>query len=71
MLIPDWLLKLTFRVEYSPNCSLPFLVRLVGKGRGMIDGLPYIGDKTDDALGFGATIEEAAEAARDAREGAK
>lgn len=41
--VPDWLLQKTFRIEYNPGCLSPFLVRLVGKGRGRIDGLPYMG----------------------------
>ena len=64
--IPDWLEKETFAVQYNPNCPNAYLVRMVGKGRGGIDLLPYASllegeNLTRDALGFGETIAEAAE----------
>lgn len=61
--------KLTFAVQHNPNCPSPFLVRLVGHGRAVIDLKPYAGfclhrsTLTNDILGFGKTLEEAAEAA--------
>lgn len=53
--VPEWLKKKTFRVEYSPNCPSPYLVRLVGKGKYRITG-----DKTD-ACGYGKTLQQAAD----------
>lgn len=75
MEIPQWLLKETFGVQYNPNCPKPFLVRMVGKP-GYLDWKPYISwrdenepcDLTRDALGFGLTLEEAANAAKKHRE---
>ena len=64
--VPKWLAAKTFRVEYSPNCANPWLIRLVGYGQGHIDGRPYapmgLGTlkPTGDALGFGATFALAA-----------
>lgn len=52
--VPKWLKDCTCRIEYSPNCPIPFLVRLVGKGNGQIRG------DTRDAIGYGQTIVEAA-----------
>lgn len=66
--IPPWLLEKTFVIQHNPNCPKPFLVRLVCPGTGKLDLLPYyaIGNEqiTKDALGFGHSVEEAAEAAR-------
>ncbi len=58
MAVPEWLSAQTYRIEYNLNCPSPFLVRLVAKGRGRI----YGDDK--DALGYGKTLSEAAEAAK-------
>lgn len=69
-MIPEWLKKETFAVQHNPNCPSPYLVRLIGKGAGLLDLKPYFllgkpkpGELTRDALGFGKTLEEAAEAA--------
>jgi len=51
--------ELTYWVQHSPNCSMSFLVRLVGKGQSYIDGKYY--DQTKDILGFGRTFDEAAQ----------
>lgn len=68
MTAPEWLSKRTFVIEHNPNCPMPFLVRLPGKNKGVIDKLPYggLGDitLTKDILGFGKTLREAADAAR-------
>lgn len=56
--IMDQLNELTYRVEHNPNCPLPFLVRLVGKNGGRIDGGPI--KKTKDILGYGGTLVDAA-----------
>ena len=53
----DELNKLTYAVQHNPNCSDPFLVRLVGCAF-MLDLLPY--HETKDVLGFGKTLIEAA-----------
>lgn len=50
--------KVTYVIEYSPNCPMKYLVRLVAPGTGCIDKLPP--DLTRDALGYGRTLEEAA-----------
>lgn len=57
MKIPDLLKEQTFQVEHNPNCPSPFKVRLVQYGRGCIDGTEL------DAIGYGKTLEEAAERA--------
>jgi hypothetical protein len=60
--IPEWLLKRTFAVQYNPNCNMPFCVRLVRPSTGMLDFLtPEI---THDQIGFGKTLEQAADEAR-------
>jgi hypothetical protein len=56
--VPEWLLQLTFCIEYSPNCNMRWLVRLVGYGRGKIDRKSL--GETKDACGCANTIEEAA-----------
>ncbi len=61
MEILERLNKETYVVEHSPNCPSPFLVRLVGPESGVIDKKYY--DETKDILGFGKTLEEAAQAA--------
>ncbi len=64
--VPKWLAAKTFQAEYSPNCASPWLVRLVGYGRGCIDGQPYAPmglcneAPTNDALGFGHSFAGAA-----------
>jgi hypothetical protein len=62
---PEWLLDKTFCVEYSPNCVRRWLMRLPGKSA-VIDKRQYIfkDGMTGDAIGFGPTLEEAANAAR-------
>lgn len=70
--VPVELLSRTFQVEHNPNCPSPWLVRLPG-ARGYIDKKPYgqvVGfgvvvsnHETQDALGFGKTLAEAARAA--------
>lgn len=64
--IPAWLLLKTFHVQYSPNCPKQWLVRLIRRGQAKLDGLPYFGSPppTNDACGFGNSLEEAAENAR-------
>jgi hypothetical protein len=56
----------TYVVEHSPRCPKPYLVRLVGAEKGCIDKLPRW--KTADALGYGQTLDEAAEKAFEAQE---
>lgn len=63
---PEWLLRETFAVQYSPNCPKRFLVRLCGKNAGGLDMKWY--DETRDAYGFGDTIAEAANEAKARRE---
>ena len=78
---PAWLLEETFVVQHNPNCPSAFLVRLPGHGRGRIDLKPYLdvmhrGECADavreermtkDALGFGKTLAEAAERAKESQ----
>jgi hypothetical protein len=77
--VPKSLLDRTFRIEHSPNCPTKWLVRLVGNGEAIIDGLPYTqwmnrfdqsihGELTRDALGFGKTLNQAAKRAIKAKE---
>ena len=48
--------KLTYAIQHNPNCAKPFLVRLCGGGI-----LDYRAPQyTDDILGFGKTLEDAA-----------
>lgn len=63
---PDWLLELTFCVEYCPNCPSRWLMRLPGYHRGVIDKKPA-GESTD-AMGYGKSLVEAANNARAALE---
>lgn len=58
--IPEWLLKETFAVQHNPNCPNPFLVRLIGHNKGMLDLLAYAPRETKDAIGFGKSLAEAA-----------
>ena len=53
--------KLTHAIEYSPNCPSKYLVRLVGNGQIILDNRPP--GKTDDILGYGKTLAQAAKAA--------
>lgn len=63
--IPAWMAQQTFAIQHNPNCAKPFLVRLIKKGQSGLDLKPYaFGVETQDALGFGDTLEEASEAAR-------
>ena len=66
--VPAWLLAKTFCAEYSPNCVSKWLVRFPGKSA-VIDKRQYIfkDGMTGDVLGFGSTLEEAANAAKDAQ----
>jgi hypothetical protein len=48
---------LTFVCEHSPNCPSPYLVRLCGRGQGVIDKKPI--SETKDAFGYGDTFEKA------------
>lgn len=77
---PNWLLQRTFAVQYNPNCPSPFLVRLIRPCGGCLDLKPYMAmkakdepepDLTKDCLGFGLTLQEAAEEARKTQEGHK
>lgn len=66
--IPEELKDKTFRLEYTPNCANPFLIRILGKGQGKLDGKPYIYPKDDprnskDIIGFGTTLKAATNAA--------
>lgn len=56
---PEWLLRVTHQVRYNPNCAKRFEVRLVGAG--VIDGKPA--RQSRDRIGYGDTLEEAAEEA--------
>ena len=58
---PEWLLGRTFVVEYSPNCNRKWMVRLVGFRKGRIDKIEAY--KSDDAIGYGDTLAQAAESA--------
>lgn len=81
IVIPKWMLMKTFAVQHNPNCPSPFLVRLVRPGTGYLDFKQYISVGTHkdpsnailthDILGFGTTLQEAAEAARTEWEKAK
>lgn len=61
------LAKQTFAVQHNPNCRIPYLVRLIGVKNGSIDLTSYDTDdsesKTNDILGFGKTLRQAAEKA--------
>ncbi len=48
----------TYVVEHNPNCPSRFLVRLVGKGAGVIDKKSPA--ETRDILGYGKTLSQAA-----------
>lgn len=66
--IPDWLVRETFAIQHNPNCPSRYLVRLPGHKCGFIDMKSYYVDPpegTKDALGFGNSLAEAAEKARD------
>lgn len=70
--VPAWLLRETYAVQHSPNCSKPYLVRLIGPTKGQLDLKPYAWEnETKDALGFGVTLAEAAENARQAQQATK
>lgn len=59
---PPWLFKWTHEVRFNPNCNKPFEVRLCGKGKGSIKG------NSDDAVGHGYSLSQAAEFAMRQRE---
>jgi len=65
--VPAWLLSETFGISHNPNCPKPWLVRLIGPGKGMLDNRTDYA-KSEDILGFGTTCVEAAEAAKRLRE---
>ena len=58
MNITEELSKQTYVIEHSPNCKSKYLVRLCGAGKGLIDKKPEY--ETEDILGFGDTLAEAA-----------
>lgn len=55
--------KKTYVVQHSPNCPSPFLVRLVGYRKGVIDML--LPRQSGDAIGYGKSLSEAAANAMD------
>jgi hypothetical protein len=57
--------KLTYAVQHSPNSPSPFLVRLIGRGQGVLDY--KLADETKDICGYGTTLRQAAEEALKAR----
>jgi len=59
-LIPAWLLSKTFSIQYNPECSLPWLVRLPAIGHAVLG----TGNSNEDLLGFGQTCEQAASSAK-------
>jgi len=68
-LVPLEIMKIVFHVEYSPACTKPFLVRLMGQGEGKMDKEPA--HKTKDVMGYGDTFAEAAEMALSKRKAQK
>ncbi len=48
----------TYSVHHNPNCPSPFQVRLVGRKAWRLDNLPP--GKTQDIIGHGTSMEEAA-----------
>lgn len=58
-MVPEWLLRETFRVEHNPNCPSQFLVRLPRVGS--------IKGTAQDWCGYGHTLEQAATDAREKR----
>lgn len=57
--LPSWLLGQAFVIEYSPNCHRKWMVRLVGYRKGRID--KKAAGETNDAIGYGDSITDAAE----------
>lgn len=49
--------KVTYRVEHNPNCPSKVRLRLVGRGRATIDGLPI--HQSQDRIGHGQSLGEA------------
>jgi hypothetical protein len=49
-------------LEHNPNCPSPFLVRLPGWGTGVLDRKVNMAE-TNDAFGYGKTLELAADVA--------
>lgn len=58
MSIINTLNQSTYVVEHNPNCPSAFLVRLAGKGLGIIDKKHV--SETKDFLGYGNSFTEAA-----------
>ncbi len=59
----------TFIVQYGPHCPHPYLIRMVGRGQGKLDLLPYPDPImlsqppfTQDIIGSGETFAEAVDA---------
>ncbi len=59
----------THLIQYSPHCPHPYLIRMVGKGQGKLDLLPYPDSLklsqppfTQDIIGSGETFAEAVDA---------
>lgn len=72
--VPAWLAKETFAIQYNPNCPSRYLVRLPGFLSGSIDMKSYYREPpegTKDALGFGNSIVEAAVKAKAEQESAR
>ena len=57
----------TYAVQHNPNYPRPFLVRLVGRSAGFLDFKPQ--GETNDLLGYGQTLEEAAGEALHTKQG--
>lgn len=59
--------NVTYSLHHNPNCSSPYLIRLIGKDQGCLDFLPYVtffGEEvTKDTLCFGKTLSEVVEEA--------
>ena len=58
----------TFAIQHNPNCPAPWLVRLPGKSgridmKSHADQLGFVKHVTGDFLGFGKTLDEAADRA--------
>ncbi len=63
--VMELLSRHTFSVEHNPNCPSPYLVRLVGFQRGGLD--KFEPNATNDYMGYGKTLVEAADAAFSAK----
>ena len=62
MQYPDRLLEVTHSIHFNPNCPKPFQLHLLAPGFAMLDNIT-VQARTNDILGYGETIEEAAESA--------